>query len=250
MSHPSFGELGGEDPYAILGLSPRARDDDILRARRRLLRRYHPDLPGGDLERTQMITAAADILLDRARRMAYEDMARERDEAVFAGPVGATRNGAPSLHNPFEAPSSEGNGWHPTGWLRERGSERPASSERPPGETLASSGGSHRADGGAGHGPRTVHTPWDLFEGQGSAGPGVPKPRTRPFHDTGSAPRAEHAEEQLGGGRALLQWCWLAVLGALERLRHWSDYAPTTISFGLSIGVLLLVVYVLWALVR
>jgi hypothetical protein len=73
MSGHSFGELGGEDPYAVLGLMPGAGEDEIRAARRRLLRRYHPDLPGGDLQRTQMITAAAYILLDPVRRSAYRD---------------------------------------------------------------------------------------------------------------------------------------------------------------------------------
>src|SRR5262245_31259937 len=77
MSQASFGELGGEDPFAILGVTPEAGDHEIRAARRRLLRRYHPDVPGGDLRRTQMITAAAHILLDPMRRRAYEDMLDE-----------------------------------------------------------------------------------------------------------------------------------------------------------------------------
>src|SRR2546423_13737701 len=79
MSRPSFGELGGEDPFAILGVTPEAGDHEVRAARRRLLRRHHPDVPGGDLHRTQMITAASHILLDPMRRRAYlamlEDLA-------------------------------------------------------------------------------------------------------------------------------------------------------------------------------
>jgi hypothetical protein len=103
MSRPSFGELGGEDPFEILGLTPEAGDREIRVARRRLLRRYHPDVPGGDLRRTQMITAASHILLDPMRRRAYEDMLDElalepagagaRTHAAGRG-AGAGRGGA------------------------------------------------------------------------------------------------------------------------------------------------------------
>src|SRR5947209_3327550 len=74
MSRPSFGELGGQDPYEILELPAGAPDAEVRTARKRLLRRYHPDLPTGDLRRTQMITAAADLLLDPVRRTGYYDL--------------------------------------------------------------------------------------------------------------------------------------------------------------------------------
>lgn len=77
MSRPSFGELDGQDPYDILELPPTASEADIRAARKRLLRRYHPDMPSGDLRRTQLITAAADLLLDPLRRNGYYDL---RDE--------------------------------------------------------------------------------------------------------------------------------------------------------------------------
>jgi hypothetical protein len=82
VSRPSFGELGGQDPYDILELPSGAADDDVRAARRRLLRRYHPDLPSGDLRRTQLITAAADLLLDPLRRIGYYDLRDEESRRV------------------------------------------------------------------------------------------------------------------------------------------------------------------------
>ena len=101
MSHPSFGELGGEDAFAILGVAPSADDNEIRGARRRLLRRFHPDLPGGDLARSQMVTAASHILLDPLRRRCYEaaytegaeQVARERPSPDVDGGGGARYSG-------------------------------------------------------------------------------------------------------------------------------------------------------------
>jgi curved DNA-binding protein CbpA len=85
VSRPSFGELGGRDPYEILELPSGASEAEVRAARKRLLRRYHPDLPAGDLRRTQMITAAADLLLDPLRRIGYYDLRDEESRhTVFA----------------------------------------------------------------------------------------------------------------------------------------------------------------------
>lgn len=85
MSRPSFGELGGRDPYEILELPSGASEAEVRAARKRLLRKYHPDLPSGDLRRTQMITAAADLLLDPLRRIGYYDLRDEESRrTVFA----------------------------------------------------------------------------------------------------------------------------------------------------------------------
>jgi hypothetical protein len=85
VSQPSFGELAGHDPYDVLELPRGASDAEVRAARKRLLRKYHPDVPGGDLRRTQLITAAADLLLDPLRRIGYYDLRDEESRrTVFA----------------------------------------------------------------------------------------------------------------------------------------------------------------------
>ncbi|MGC9666316.1 DUF4190 domain-containing protein [Planosporangium sp. 12N6] len=105
MSRPSFGELGGQDPYDILELPPDASDADVRAARKRLLRRYHPDLPTGDLRRTQLITAAADLLLDPIRRIGYYDLRDEESRRTVFARAGS--GAAPTSGR------SAGGGWAP-----------------------------------------------------------------------------------------------------------------------------------------
>jgi curved DNA-binding protein CbpA len=100
VSQPSFGELSGQDPYEILELPSGASEAEVRAARKRLLRKYHPDLPSGDLRRTQMITAAADLLLDPLRRIGYYDLRDEESRRT----VFATAEPA----EPREAPPSSG----------------------------------------------------------------------------------------------------------------------------------------------
>src|SRR4051794_13715548 len=119
MSRPSFGELAGRDPYEILELASGASDADVRLARKRLLRRYHPDLPSGDLARTQLITAAADLLLDPIRRTGYYDL-REREakqraarptaaETVwFAGPRPGKPPSGPRPDDSWSRPGRDG----------------------------------------------------------------------------------------------------------------------------------------------
>ncbi|GEM_PF-4255874 len=104
MSQPSFGELGGEDPFAILGLARGANDDEVRKARRRLLRQLHPDLPGGDLHKTQMVTAASDILLDPVRRRRYLEMVAA-DTVLFAMPREPAAGADPDVSNATNARS-------------------------------------------------------------------------------------------------------------------------------------------------
>jgi curved DNA-binding protein CbpA len=120
VSQPSFGELSGQDPYEILELPSGASEAEVRAARKRLLRKYHPDLPSGDLRRTQMITAAADLLLDPLRRIGYYGLRDEESRrTVFAtaepadiwssraGPA-RTDEPAPPKAEPREAPPSSG----------------------------------------------------------------------------------------------------------------------------------------------
>ncbi len=58
---------GASDPYAMLGVSSRAPWDEIVAARNRLLRQWHPDA-GGDEEQLRRLNAAfAELRVRRAR---------------------------------------------------------------------------------------------------------------------------------------------------------------------------------------
>lgn len=64
-----------DDPYAVLGLSRTATDDDIRRAFRRLAKELHPDVNPTNaeaVERFKRVSAAYELLGDPARRQAYD----------------------------------------------------------------------------------------------------------------------------------------------------------------------------------
>jgi hypothetical protein len=65
-------DLGGADPYEVLGVASDATRDEIVRAHRRRVREVHPDLPAGDAERTKLLHLARDVLLDPVRRGDYD----------------------------------------------------------------------------------------------------------------------------------------------------------------------------------
>lgn len=61
------------DPYEILGVSPDADEKEIRRARRRLAKKYHPDVgAGASNEKFRAVQDAYDILMDPRKRAAYD----------------------------------------------------------------------------------------------------------------------------------------------------------------------------------
>ena len=61
------GQLYGNKPFEVLGLSPGANRNDILAAHRRLVAMVHPDR-GGTSEQVHEANAARDLLLGELPR--------------------------------------------------------------------------------------------------------------------------------------------------------------------------------------
>ena len=69
-----------KDLYAVLGVSPRATQEEIRHAYRKLVRRFHPDSGSEEAsaERFQEVQEAYRVLGDLARRQAYDRRRAER----------------------------------------------------------------------------------------------------------------------------------------------------------------------------
>ncbi len=61
-----------DDPYATLGVSKGASEEDIRRAFRKLAKELHPDISKGNEERFKKVTSAYEILGDADKRRAYD----------------------------------------------------------------------------------------------------------------------------------------------------------------------------------
>mgnify|MGYP006234164183 CR=1 FL=1 len=61
-----------QDHYKILGLSEQASQDEIKRAYKKLAKKYHPDLNGGDDTEFKKINEANDTLGDDKKRQQYD----------------------------------------------------------------------------------------------------------------------------------------------------------------------------------
>jgi len=61
-----------DDPYATLGVSRNASDEDIRRAFRKLAKELHPDISKGNEERFKKVSSAYEILGDPEKRRAFD----------------------------------------------------------------------------------------------------------------------------------------------------------------------------------
>ena len=61
-----------DDPYATLGVTKNASEDDIRRAFRKLAKELHPDIAKGTEERFKKVSSAYEILGDPDKRRAYD----------------------------------------------------------------------------------------------------------------------------------------------------------------------------------
>ncbi|WBB80554.1 J domain-containing protein [Micromonospora sp. WMMD882] len=85
---PSLRDLGGRDPYEVLGVPRTAGPEQILAAYRRKVRTVHPDAATGDLHAATLLNVARDVLSDPETRREY-DRRRDAgsDEPVTAPPA-------------------------------------------------------------------------------------------------------------------------------------------------------------------
>ncbi|GAA0249144.1 hypothetical protein GCM10010492_56410 [Saccharothrix mutabilis subsp. mutabilis] len=72
MTGPSLRDLDGHNPYALLGVEPKATRAQIVAAHRQQVLLVHPDRPGGSEYETKLLHIAKDVLLDPRRRAEFD----------------------------------------------------------------------------------------------------------------------------------------------------------------------------------
>src|SRR5262249_32253747 len=95
--------------YEVLGVDEDASRAEIEAARRNLVKVLHPDRPGGDAARMSLVNAAADILLDTAKRADYDAYladSRPRRTAPRGAPTTTRSTAAPAPRRPARPESA------------------------------------------------------------------------------------------------------------------------------------------------
>jgi curved DNA-binding protein CbpA len=103
---------GSKDPYKLLGLSRNASEDEIRKAHRKLVRKYHPDANSEDPqaeERFKEIQQAYEVLSNPQKRREYDKRVHtsSREGTSRAG-AGASRGGSGRPRPRSSARSAEG----------------------------------------------------------------------------------------------------------------------------------------------
>ncbi|MEH1014408.1 J domain-containing protein [Micromonospora sp. CPCC 206060] len=83
---PSLRDLGGRDPYEILGIGPEATTEEIVAAYRRKVRLLHPDTATGDARAATLLNLARDVLCDPDTRRAYDRQVADGVDPVDVEP--------------------------------------------------------------------------------------------------------------------------------------------------------------------
>jgi hypothetical protein len=102
-----FEDLGGRDPYEILGVGAEATPEEINRTYRQRVRLTHPDT-GGSHDEQATLNLAREILLDPVRRRAYEDRwfepdAEEVPDEPYTDPYEWSAGAGPAAADPSAA---------------------------------------------------------------------------------------------------------------------------------------------------
>ena len=84
-----------EDYYETLGVKPDASQDDILKAYRKLARKYHPDLNPNDKtakDKFKQVQSAFDVLKDAEKRKLYDQYGSAYEQAAGGAQPGTGRS--------------------------------------------------------------------------------------------------------------------------------------------------------------
>ncbi|MCS6914328.1 MAG: DnaJ C-terminal domain-containing protein [Myxococcales bacterium] len=99
-----------KDYYKTLGVSGTASAEEIKKAYRRLAKKYHPDVTGGDKAKEakfKEITEAYEVLSDPKRRAEYDELRNNpfagREPGFGRGPEGFASSGGPRVDFNFES---------------------------------------------------------------------------------------------------------------------------------------------------